>query len=62
LRKVLETAPDEALLQECESGELASLTAYLAALEADLPAGVCELIERQLEAVKEGYDRLCSMD
>ncbi|MGH9428893.1 MAG: DUF2383 domain-containing protein, partial [Terriglobia bacterium] len=49
---------DETVLLLCERGERAALSAYVTALQSDLPRGVLELVERQHSQLKEAYERL----
>ena len=44
------------ILEECEKGETAAKEAYSKALEADLPANIRTVIEKQFAAVEENYN------
>ena len=57
------TGEDEnAVISECERGEDAAVSNYRAALDADLPANVRALVERQFAHVKEAHDRIRSLE
>jgi uncharacterized protein (TIGR02284 family) len=57
------TGEDEnAVISECERGEDAAVSNYRAALDADLPANVRALVERQFTHVKEAHDRIRSLE
>jgi len=53
---------DYSILAECERGEDSALANYRAALNADVPANVRELIERQFAEVKEAHNRIRNLD
>ena len=53
---------DDAIISECERGEDSAVANYRAALEADLPANVRALVERQFGEVKEAHDRIRSLE
>lgn len=44
------------ILEECEKGEEAAKEAYSKALEADLPANIRMILEKQFAAVEENYN------
>ncbi|HEY0080536.1 MAG TPA: PA2169 family four-helix-bundle protein [Pyrinomonadaceae bacterium] len=57
------TGEDEnAVISECERGEDAAVSNYRAALDADLPANVRAIVERQYTHVKEAHDRIRSLE
>jgi uncharacterized protein (TIGR02284 family) len=49
---------EDTILSECERGEDAAVANYRAALNADMPAGVRALVERQFDLVRDARDRL----
>jgi uncharacterized protein (TIGR02284 family) len=53
---------DGAILSECERGEDVAVANYRAALDADLPANVRAVVERQFGEVKEAHDRIRSLE
>lgn len=53
---------DNAVLAECERGEDSAVSNYRDALDADLPANVRSLVERQFGEVKEAHDRIRSLE
>jgi uncharacterized protein (TIGR02284 family) len=55
LRAALEGDDDRTIAGECERGEAVALETYRAALDADMPASVRALIERQFAEVKEAH-------
>jgi uncharacterized protein (TIGR02284 family) len=60
--KSVVTGKDEgAILNECERGEDYAKDAYKRALEANLPGGVSEVIQRQSAAVMEAHDKVKAM-
>lgn len=62
LRAALEGNDDRAIVSECERGEGVALETYRAALDADMPANVRAMIERQFAEVKEAHHRLADLD
>jgi uncharacterized protein (TIGR02284 family) len=61
--KAAVTGGDEAaILSECERGEDAAMSGYRAAFNADVPASVRQIIERQFAEVKEAHNRIRSLD
>jgi len=53
---------DSSILAECERGEDSALANYRAALGADVPANVREIIERQFAEVKEAHNRIRNLE
>jgi len=49
---------DEAILNECERGEDVAKNAYRDALQANLPANVTEVVQRQASAVQAAHDQV----
>ena len=49
---------DTAILNECERGEDVAKNAYKEALQANLPANVSEVIQRQASAVQSAHDQI----
>jgi uncharacterized protein (TIGR02284 family) len=62
LRAVVAGRDDDAILAECERGEDSAVSNYRAALNADLPANVRTLVERQFGEVKAAHDRVRSLE
>jgi uncharacterized protein (TIGR02284 family) len=60
LKSAVAGGDERAVLEECERGEEAAVRAYRGALDADLPAAVRALVERQFAEVKKAHDRLRS--
>jgi len=57
------TGEDEgAIVAECERGEDSAVSNYRDALNADTPANVRQVIERQFSSVKEAHDRIRSLE
>ncbi len=52
---------DAAIINECERGEDSAVSNYKEALDADLPANVRTVVEKQYGQVKEAHDRISSM-
>ncbi len=53
---------DRSILAECERGEDSAVSTYRAALDADLPANVRAVVERQFGEVKQAHDRIRSLE
>jgi uncharacterized protein (TIGR02284 family) len=53
---------DGAILSECERGEDVAVSNYRAALDADLPANVRSVVERQFGEVKQAHDRIRTLE
>jgi uncharacterized protein (TIGR02284 family) len=62
LRAALEGDDDRAIVSECERGEGVALEAYRTALNADMPANVRGMVERQFAEVKEAHHLLAELD
>jgi uncharacterized protein (TIGR02284 family) len=58
IRAAMAGADDDSVISECERGDDASLANYGAALDADMPASVRALVERQFAVVRDTRDRL----
>lgn len=58
IRAAITGADEDTVISECERGDDASLANYRAALNADMPAGVRSLVERQFAVVRDTRDRL----
>jgi uncharacterized protein (TIGR02284 family) len=57
------TGEDEnAVISECERGEDSAVSNYKDALQADLPADVRSIVERQYTQVKEAHDRIRALE
>ena len=57
------TGEDEnAVISECERGEDSAVSNYKDALNADLPADVRSIVERQYTQVKEAHDRIRALE
>ena len=57
------TGEDEnAVISECERGEDSAVSNYRDALNADLPADVRSIVERQYTLVKEAHDRIRALE
>jgi uncharacterized protein (TIGR02284 family) len=57
------TGEDEnAVISECERGEDSAVSNYKDALDANLPADVRSIVERQYTQVKEAHDRIRSLE
>ena len=52
---------DHAILAATETGEDHAITQYTKALEETLPAPVRDMVERQLQSVKQAHDKVKSM-
>ena len=53
---------DNAILAECERGEDSAVANYSDALDADLPANVRSMLERQFSQVKSAHDRIRALE
>ena len=62
IKSVVTGKDDGAILSECERGEDVAVANYRAALNADLPANVRSVVERQFGEVKEAHDRVRSLE
>ena len=62
IRAAVTGGEESAVLAECERGEDSALSNYRAALSADLPANVREIIERQFAEVKEAHNRIRNLE
>jgi uncharacterized protein (TIGR02284 family) len=61
--KSVVTGEDEAaIVAECERGEDSAVRNYKEALNADLPANVREVVDKQFSAVKEAHDRIRTLE
>lgn len=61
--KSVVTGEDEAaIVAECERGEDSAVRNYREALDANLPANVSEVVEKQFGAVKEAHDRIRTLE
>lgn len=58
LKSALTGHDDNAILNECERGEDSAKDNYKAALEANLPANVSDVVQRQYADVKTAHDRV----
>lgn len=61
VKTVVSGRSDEAILNECERGEDTAEHHYRMALDAELPADVRQVVERQYQGVRENHDRLRSL-
>ena len=52
---------DHAILAATETGEDHAITQYTKALEETLPAPVRDLVQRQLQSVKQAHDKVKAM-
>jgi uncharacterized protein (TIGR02284 family) len=52
---------DHAILADCEKGEDAAKKRFHEALEKDLPADVCAVVERLYHGVLQNHDRIRAM-
>ena len=57
IRAAVTGADEDSVLSECERGEDAAIANYRAALNADMPAGVRALVERQFAVIRDARDR-----
>jgi uncharacterized protein (TIGR02284 family) len=62
IRAAVTGGEESAVLSECERGEDSALSNYRAALNADLPANVRQIIERQFAEVKEAHNRIRNLE
>lgn len=62
LRAAVTGGEESSILAECGRGETAALANYRAALAADLPANVRQVVERQFAEVKEAHNRISNLD
>jgi uncharacterized protein (TIGR02284 family) len=60
-RATLAQGSSRAVLGECQRGEDAALRTYCAALRADLPPGIRELVQEQYEAIKRARAEVTSL-
>jgi uncharacterized protein (TIGR02284 family) len=58
VRSTLSTMSDHAVLDECERGEDHALAAYRSAMNAELPATLRTLVQRQLDGVQRNHDQI----
>jgi uncharacterized protein (TIGR02284 family) len=58
IKSALTGKDDDAVIAECERGEDVAMQSYQKALQANLPAEVRALVERQYSGVKEHHDRV----
>lgn len=58
LRAAVTGGEESSILAECERGEDAALGAYRAAFDADVPASVRHIVERQFAEIKEAHNRI----
>ena len=58
VKSTLSTYDDKAVLEECERGEDNALARYRKALKQDLPAGIKQLVERQMQGVQRNHDQI----
>ena len=58
VKAALSTYDDKAILEECERGEDVALARYRKAAKSNLPAGVRQLVERQLQGVQKNHDQI----
>lgn len=58
IKAAITSRDDLAVLEECERGEDAAVTAYKKALKEALPDNVRALLERQYEGAKQNHDRV----
>lgn len=57
------TGRDEsAVIKECERGEDSAVANYSEALDADLPANVRSIVERQFAQIKSAHDRVRALE
>jgi uncharacterized protein (TIGR02284 family) len=62
IRAAVTGGEESAILSECERGEASALSNYSAALNADTPAHVRQLIERQSAEVKKAHNRIRNLE
>lgn len=53
---------DKAIIAECERGEDSAVSNYREALDADLPAAIRSVVERQSTEVKKAHDQVRSLE
>jgi uncharacterized protein (TIGR02284 family) len=53
---------NKAVISECERGEDSAVSNYREALDADMPADVRSVVERQAAEVKKAHDRIRSLE
>lgn len=53
---------DKSIISECERGEDSAVSNYRDALDADLPAAIRSVVERQAAEVKKAHDRIRSLE
>jgi uncharacterized protein (TIGR02284 family) len=58
IKSALTGKDDDAVIAECERGEDVAMQSYQKALQANLPAEVRALVERQYSGVREHHDRV----
>jgi uncharacterized protein DUF2383 len=58
LKTAITSRDNLAVLEECERGEDAAVSAYQEALREDLPDNVCVLLEQQYEGAKQNHNRV----
>ncbi|HLK35458.1 MAG TPA: PA2169 family four-helix-bundle protein [Polyangiaceae bacterium] len=61
LKAALEQGSPRSILTECRRGEDAALETYRAALHANLPPGVREVVQEQYEAVKKAREEISTL-
>lgn len=58
LKSMISGKDEKAILNECERGEDVAKKSYKEALEADLPADVRQVVERQYQGVLRNHDQI----
>jgi uncharacterized protein (TIGR02284 family) len=58
VKSALTTYDDKAVLEECERGEDHALGQYRKALKENLPAGIKQILERQMQGVQRNHDQI----
>lgn len=62
IRAAVSGEDEAAVISECERGEDAAVSTYRGALDADLPANVRALVERQYRHVREAHERIRALE
>ena len=62
LRAALEGGDERAVVSECERGEDVALNTYRSALDADMPASVRAMVERQFSEIKEAHNLIANLE
>jgi uncharacterized protein (TIGR02284 family) len=62
IKSAVTGADENAIVSECERGEDSAVSNYRGALDADMPANIRAVVERQYAQVKEAHDRIRSLE